>query len=202
MAKSKTEMIKRPIENISAELKKSAWFSIIEAVLIVIFGIFLVANPGTTTLVLANVLGAIFIVTGLYQIINYFVIKGQRDFFNNGLLIGVVSLLVGIAMLAAGEGIASVFRIIVGIWLVYESLVRIDLAIKLQAAGVKNWGFVLCLALLMLALGLFVTFNAGAVMQLIGWMMIVTGIIGIVGDTMFIRQVNAVVEQLTKTLKK
>ncbi|MDO4527137.1 MAG: hypothetical protein Q4B87_03555, partial [Candidatus Saccharibacteria bacterium] len=118
------------------------------------------------------------------------------------LLIGVVSLLIGIAMLVAGEGIAGVFRIIVGIWLVYESLVRINLAIKLQAAGVKNWGFVLAAALLMLALGLFVTFNAGAVMQLIGWMMITTGIIGIVGDAMFIRQVNVVVEKLKNTLKK
>lgn len=202
MTKSKIEMIKQPLENISAEMKKSAWFSIIEAVLIIIFGIFLVANPGVTTLVLANVLGTIFIVTGLYQIINYFIVKGQRDFFNNGLLIGVVSLLIGIAMLVAGEGIAGVFRIIVGIWLVYESLVRINLAIKLQAAAVKNWGFVLAAALLMLALGLFVTFNAGAVMQLIGWMMITTGIIGIVGDAMFIRQVNVVVEKLTKTFKK
>ncbi len=196
---AKVEIIKRPVEQVSWNIKKSAWSAAVESLVIMIFGILLVAWPDVTVLVLANVMGAIFIASGIYQIINYFVVKGQQDFFNNGLLSGVVSLLVGIAAIVIGEDIANVFRIIIGIWMIYEALVRVNTSIKLHAAGVKIWRYVLIIALIMLVLGVFVTFNAGAVIQLIGWMMILTGIVGVVGDMMFVQQVNNVVEKLTKS---
>lgn len=199
----KAEMIKRPIEQVGATLKKSAWGSVVESLLIMIFGILMVAWPNITTIVIANILGAIFIVNGIYQIINYFVVKGQHDFFNNGLLIGVISLLVGIAAILIGSDIAQVFRIVIGIWMVYEALVRMNTAIKLHAAGIKAWSYILILAICMLVVGIFVTFNAGAVIQLIGWMMIITGIFGIVGDVVFIQHINTVTDTLTsKTTKE
>ena len=195
---SKVEIIKRPIEQVSSNLKKSAWSAAVESLIIMIFGIFLVVWPDVTILVVSNVLGAIFVVGGIYRIINYFVVKGQNDFFNNDLLSGVLFLLIGIAAIVIGEDIANIFRIIVGIWMIYESLVRVNTAIKLHAAGVKVWSYILIIALVMLALGIFVTFNTGAVVQLVGWMMILTGLVGIVGDIMFIQQVNTVVDKLIK----
>ena len=195
---SKTEVVKRPIERISWDLKKSAWLAAIESIVIMVLGIMFVVWPDGIVNVIANILGAIFIISGIYQIINYFVVKGQNDFFNNGLLSGVVFLLIGIAVIVIGEDIANIFRVIIGIWMVYESLVRVNAAIKLHSADIKIWKYTLCIALVMLALGLFVTFNTGAVVQLVGGVMIATGIIGIIGDTMFIQQVNTVVEKITK----
>ena len=195
---SKVEIIKRPVEQIGWDLKKSAWSAAIESLVIMIIGILFVVWPDITVLVIANVLGAIFIVSGIYKIINYFIVKGQEDFFNNDLLSGVLALLVGIAAIVVGEDIANIFRIIIGIWMVYESLARINTAIKLHSAGINVWKYILIIALVMLVLGVFVTFNAGAVTQLIGWMMVITGIVGIVGDVMFIQQLSAVVEKLTK----
>ncbi|MBR2710223.1 DUF308 domain-containing protein [Candidatus Saccharibacteria bacterium] len=195
---SKVEIIKHPVEKVGWSLKKSAWSAAIESLIVMIFGIFLVTWPDVTVLVISNVLGAIFIIAGIYKIINYFVAKGQEDFFNNDLLSGVLALLVGIAAIIIGEDIANIFRIVIGIWMIYESLVRVNTAIKLQSAGIKVWSYILIIALIMLALGIFVTFNNGAIMQLIGWMLILTGIIGIVGDAMLIQQINVVVDKLTK----
>lgn len=195
---SKVEIVKRPIEKISWDIKKSAWSAALESLMIMIFGILLVAWPDITIIVVANILGAIFIVSGIYQIINYFVVKGQNDFFNNGLLIGVVALLLGIAAIVIGEDIASVFRVIIGIWMIYESLARVNTAIKLHAVGAKVWSYILIIALVMLVLGVFITFNSGAVVQLIGWMMILTGIIGIVGDIMFLQQTNVIIDKILK----
>ena len=195
---AKAEVIKHPIEQVSSNIKKAGWVSAIESLIIIVLGILLVALPNVTILVVSNVLGAVFIVNGIYQIINYFVVKGQNDFFNNGLLIGVISLLIGIAAIVIGEDLANILRIIIGIWMIYESLVRANTAIKLNSAGIGTWKYILMIAILMLALGLFVTFNSGAVVQLIGWMMILSGIIGIVGDIMFIQQVNTIVDKITK----
>ena len=195
---SKTEVIKHPVQKIGSDLKKSAWAAAIESLAIMLFGILIVVWPDATIIVMANILGAIFIISGIYQIVNYFIVKGHNDVFNHGLLSGVVALLVGIAAIVIGEDIANVFRIIIGIWMIYEALVRVNTSIKLHSAGVKIWAYLLCIALVMLVLGLFVTFNTGAIIQIIGWLMIATGIVGIIGDIMFIQQVNTVVDKITK----
>lgn len=194
---AKVEIIKRPIENVSGDIKKVAWSAIIESLALVILGLLFIVLQDTMIQVLAYIVGAFFIVKGGFQIVNYFLEKGQNDFFNNGLLSGVVSVLIGIAALVIGEDIASVFRVIIGIIIIYESLVRINTASKLASAGISTWKYILILALVMLVLGVFVTFYSGAVIVLIGWMMILTGLVGIVSDTMFIQHVNQIVEKLT-----
>lgn len=195
---SKAEIIKRPIERVGQDIKKSAWSALAGSLAVLIMGILLVVWPNITIIVVANILGAIFISSGIYQIVNYFVVRGQNDFFNNGLLSGVVAVLIGVTAIVVGENLAGIFRIIIGVWVVYESLVHINTAIKLRTIGIGVWSWVLIIALVMLALGIFVTFNSGAVVQLVGWIMIAAGVIGIVGDAMFIQHVNTVVERITK----
>ena len=192
---SKVEIIKHPVENLNGDLKKSAWGAILESLATMILGILLIAWPEVVIQVIAYVVGAFFIIKGAYQVVNYFIIKGQNDFFNNDLLMGVISVLVGIAALVIGEDIANVFRVIVGIWLIYESLVRINTAIKLNSAGIPVWKYVLILALIILVFGVFVTFNN--VTNVIGWMMIVAGFVGIIGDIMFIQHINILIDKLT-----
>lgn len=195
---TKAEVIKRPIEKVSSSLKQSAWMAIFESLITAILGIFLAVWPDTVIKVIAYVVGVFFVVKGAYQIVNYFLAKGQKDFFNNNLLYGIISALVGISALVMGEKIANVFCLIIGIWLVYESLVRMNTAIKLHSANIGIWKYVLIIALLMLVIGIFVVFYQGeAVIILSGWMMIVSGIIGILGDVMFIQQVNALADKLT-----
>ena len=195
---AKTEVIKRPAEQVGKDVKKSAWTAVIESLALIILGILFIVLQGTIIKVLAYIVGVLFIVKGAFQIINYFVENGQEDFFNNGLLAGVVSILIGIAALAIGEDIASIFRVIIGIIIIYEALVRVNTSIKLSHAGIPSWKYILLLAILILMLGIFITFNTGAVVVLVGWIMIGAGIIGIIGDVIFIQYVNTIVEKLTK----
>ena len=44
--------------------------------------------------------------------------------------------------------------------------------------------------------GVFITFNEGAILTLIGSMMIVAGVISIFGDIMFIQYVNTLAEKI------
>lgn len=198
---AKVEIIKHSAEKISGNLKQSAWMAVIESLATIVIGILLVVWPDVVIKVIAYVVGIFFIVKGAYQIINYFVVKGQTDFFNNGLLFGIISVLVGITALVIGEEIANIFRIIIGIWMIYESLVRINTAIKLHAANIQAWKYILILALIMLVLGMFVTFYSGAIITLIGWMMVLVGIVGIIGDVMFIQYVDTLITKITGSTK-
>ena len=194
---AKAEIIKRSVKNLSSSLKQSAWMAILESLATAMLGIILIAWPETAIKVIAYVAGTFFVIKGAYQIISYFIVKGQNDYFNNGLLFGVISVLVGIAALIMGEELAAVFRIVVGIWMIYEALVRMNTAIKLHAAKINAWTYVLLLALCMLVIGVFITFYSGAVITLIGWMMVITGVTGIVGDVVFIQYVNELASKLT-----
>ena len=197
MAKPKSEIIKRPVERIGSDLKMTAWSSIFGSIALMILGVLCVVWPDTIVKILAYLIGAFFIIKGSYDVISYFMIGGQNDFFNNILLSGVVSILIGIAALLIGEDIANIFRIVLGIFIIYESLVRINTATKLASVGIPSWRYILVIALIMMVLGIFVTFYSGAVVTMIGWVMIVTGVIGIVSDAVFISHVNAVVDALT-----
>ncbi len=194
---SKVDIIKRPVEQIGSDIKKSAWSASIESIALLIIGILFVIWPETMVKVLAYIVGVFFIVKGGNQIINYYMEKGQNDFFNNKLLSGVVSVLIGIASLTIGEDIAHVFSVIIGILIIYESLVRINAATKLASAGIKVWQPILTLGLVMLVVGVIVTFLAHGATVLVGWMMIITGIVGLVGDIMFIKHLNVLIDKLT-----
>ncbi len=162
-----------------------------------VIGILYIIWPVTKIKILVYLVGAFFIVKGGFQIILYFMQNGQKDYFNNGLLSGVGASLIGITALVLGEDIAGVFRVVVGIIIIYESLVRINTATKLASAGVSDWKIILLLSLIMLVLGIFVTFNAGAVVALIGGLMVATGVVGIIGDVMFIQHVNMIIDKIT-----
>ena len=194
----KAEVIKRPAEHIGGEIKKSAWSAIFGSLGLVIVGILFLVFQDSMIKVIAYIIGAFLIAKGGFQIINYYTNKGQYDFFNNGLLAGVVAILLGIAAIVAGEDIAGVFRVVIGVLIIYESLVRINTAIKMSTAKIPSWQYILAIALLMMVAGIFIVCNSGAVITLIGWIMIVAGIFGIVGDAMFIQHVNTVIEELTK----
>lgn len=203
MAKtSKAQIIKQGVDGVSGLLKREAWSAIIESLATIILGILLIVWQDAVVQALGYVVGTILVIKGAYQIICYFVAKGQNNIFDNNLLGGVISLLIGIAFLFIGEEIVNVFRIIVGIWMIYEALIRMNTAIKLHAVGIKAWSYVVILALMMLVLGVFITFYQGAVISLIGWMMILTGVIGIVGDVMFIQYIDNVAKFLTGKNKK
>ncbi len=192
----KAEVIKRPVEQVGNDIKKSAWFSVAESLAIIVLGVLFIVWPDFMAKIVSYLVGAFFIIKGAFQIINYFLEKGQNDFYNNELLVGVISVLIGITVLAMGGNIANLFRIVLGIWLVYESLVKINTAIKLSAVNMSIWKYVLLLALGIMALGVFVIVNDVTVV--IGWMMIIAGLIGIVGDVLFIQKVDTLISKITK----
>ncbi len=189
---------KSPVKALGSSLKKSAWASICESVLIVVVGIMLIAMPVVMFETLRFVFGVALIAIGIYQGINYFIVKGQNDVFDNSLLTGVISILVGAALLLYGNELAVVFRIVIGILLIYGSLVRFNAAIKMHGAGISVWGWILAAAILMLISGIIVTFymNVPEGMQVIGGLIIVGGVMGLISDTIFIREVDEVEKKI------
>lgn len=180
------------MEYLEKFFKKSGWMSIIEAVVIAILGLILILNPEGTVKAISIILGLIFIVAGLIKIAQYFMAKGKYDLYNHELIYGLMAIVIGIVTMVYSNTIGSIFRIIIGVWIIYSSLMRLSLAFKLKNLKSNAWGYSLILALIMLVCGLYVTINSGAVMVIIGAMMITYAVIDIIEDVIFMKNVKKI----------
>jgi len=168
-------------------LRKTGWVSMIESIIFAIFAIILIINPASTLNIIADILGVVFIVFGISKIVNYFLSKGKLDFYNYDIIFGIMAAVIGIVTIACSESIANVFRIIIGIWIVYSALIRINFSIKLKTMNTDAWIYSLVLAIIMLLCGLYVALNSVAI---IGAFMLVYAIIDIIENIIFMKNVK------------
>lgn len=172
--------------------KSIGGLSILESVVIGVLGVLLMINPTGITKIIFYVVGIFLIVKGVYKILNYFAVHGKTDFYNNDLLYGTIALIFGILAVVFWEQLGSMIGLVVGAWVIYGALVRMNTAIKLHAAGVKQWFYVLLLSLAMMALGIYMLISVGAVLTIVGGVMIIAAVIGIIDDIVFMRNIDAI----------
>lgn len=174
--------------------KSTSWMAILESLIVGALGIMLLVNPDGMFKVIFYVVGIFLIIKGVYKIINYFAVHGKYDFYNNDLLYGIIALVFGILAVVLWEQLGKLIGIAVGTWMIYGALVRMNTAIKMHTAGIREWFYVLLLSMIMLALGIYMVISASAVPMVIGWIMVAAAGIGIVDDILFIRHLDAVAQ--------
>lgn len=182
------------VQPIVRRAKTAGWVAILESVLIGVLGALLVWRPEGVMKVIFYVVGICLMVKGVYRIVNYFAVHGKYDFYNNDLLYGIIALVFGVLAVVLWEQFSNVIGIVVGAWMIYGALVRMNSAIKLHAAGVKDWFYVMLLSLVMLALGIYMVISVGAVLAVVGWVMIAAAVVGIVDDAVFMKNIDAITE--------
>ena len=174
--------------------KSTSWMAIFESLVIGALGILLLIAPEGMTKVIFYVVGIFLMIKGVYKIINYFAVHGKYDFYNNDLLYGIIALVFGVIAVVLWQQLGQFIGIVVGAWMIYGALVRMNTAIKMHSAGIKEWFYGLLLSLIMLALGIYMVISVGAVLAFVGWVMVISAIVGIVDDLVFIRHIDAVSE--------
>lgn len=181
--------------------KRMAWSATVESIITIILGVLLVVWPNTIVKIIAYLVGGFLLIKGGYQIASFMMKKEQKTGMNSELITGIITFLIGIVIFAVGEEISHVFRVLVGIWIIYEGLIRLNNAIKLRSAGAVNWSAVMVIAVIMLIFGTFITFFDGAMVFLIGWVLIIMGLIGLFSDVMFMQNTKILMEKLNKDKK-
>lgn len=171
-------------------LKKTGWTSVITSVIFVILGIILIAKPDVTIKIISYILGGIFIFMGLMKMVDYFASKGNYDFYNYDLIYGLVGIIVGLITIFYSNAIETMFRIIIGVWIIYSGLIRIGFSNKLRKIEINSWKFVLILACCMLAFGIYIIFNSGAVIVTIGTIILLYAVMDLIESVVFIRNMN------------
>jgi len=176
-------------------IKRTAVVSIITSLIFAVLGIVMIANPEAAIEIVAAVLGITVIVIGAEKIISYFVMKGNLDFFNYELIYGIVAILFGILIMIHSNTFASIVRIIIGIWIAYAGLMKINISFKLKSANISAWAIVLILSIISLLAGILVMFsNTSSIVILTAVVMIIYAIADIIDEIIFISNVDKILE--------
>ena len=123
-------------------------------------------------------------------LINYFISRGNNLFLNLNLIYGLTAILIGIIAMVYIPVIGSVFRIIIGVWIIYTSIIRINTAFKIRSFGnIFSTGSSI-LAIIMFFCGIYVIITPGTIIATIGAIMIIYSIIDIIENLIFIKNIN------------
>jgi len=171
-------------------LKKSGWMSIAESLVFAILGIILIWQKDAIMSMIAYILGAVFILLGIIKVVNYLQTKSKSDLYNYELVYGIMAVIIGIVIIVYSSTISKIFGIIIGMWIVYSSVVRASSALKLKQIKSNIWIYSLVIAVVMLICGLVVIFNTGAIPATIGAIMITYAVLDIIENVIFINNVK------------
>lgn len=173
-------------------LKKSGWTSLFTSLLFAIIGIVLMVNPEGTIKLVSSILGILFILIGVYKILTYFIAKGKYELYNYDIAYGVIAIIIGIVTIVYSRQIVSMFRIVIGIWILYSSVMRLTFSVKLKKLDSYAWIGGITIAILMLICGLFIIFNEGAILVTIGTAILIYSILDMIESGIFIRNVKKI----------
>lgn len=171
-------------------LKKAGWTSVITSVVFGIIGLIMIYNPETTMKFISTILGIFFIVVGIIKVISYLVSKGNSTLFTNDIAWGLIAIIIGLVTMVYSNTIESIFRIMIGIWIIYSGFTRFTLSFRLKNVNDKLWALVLTLAVLMVIGGLYVTFYPGALIVTLGVIILIYSIMDLVESFIFMRNVK------------
>lgn len=153
-------------------LKRETIINLMTSILFLLVGIMLVKNPTTTLSLVAYTIELLLIISGIATIINYVRVESKYDLFSFGFIQGVVCILIAVFLVVNPKIIAVILPITIGIWMVFGSLSKMQVTIKLNAFGQKaSMGYIL-LSGLMFALGFIIICNpfgtAVLIVQMLG----------------------------------
>lgn len=149
-------------------LKKIYRVSVVSSVIFLIFGLFLVFQTENVIKTISIIMGGILLIIGIVPIVNYFKNRIHNFFSSAGLLYGVFSTVAGLMILFNTKILATIIPILSGVWMIVNSVNKIQIAMELRDNKVKSWLITFIFAIIILIAGVFLIINPFASAVLLG----------------------------------
>lgn len=170
--------------------KKTGYTSIITSILLGILGLIMFLYAETTLKIITYILGTTLILAGIIKTIGYFSDKGSYDFFNYELIYGIINIIIGIVLMTHTGILEGVLGIVLGIWILYSSLMRFGLSLKLKSYKSKSWLAMLIISILMGIMGIYIMASPDVIIATLGIIILVYSIMDLIEGITFIINVK------------
>ncbi len=159
-------------------LKNYEKYSMLTSILLMILGIFLIVKPIKSVETFIIFFAIIMITSGILSFISYFVITKEERLVSLDLIIGLITIITGIFLYIYRLELLNIFPTILGIWIIFTNLVKMQLSINLSVIEKSSWILLLIINILMIIFGILLIVNPfGSLMaltELAGMFLLVT----------------------------
>lgn len=174
-------------------LKKAEWLNLLLSLVFIIIGAILVKDPEGVLKTVSLIAGIVFLVLGFIKIIKYLKDKSNSNELYLDIVFGLIAIITGLIVIFCTSAIEAIFRIIIGVWIIFTGCTRFSLVQSLKQANLKEWVISLILAIIMIGCGLYMIFTPGTVVAVLGGVMIAYAVINIVQSIMFMKNSKIIV---------
>ncbi len=147
---------------------------IIISILLCVLGIVLIAVPDFSVTLLCVLGGGIMMLFGLVKIIGYCSKDLYRLAFQFDLAFGILFVVLGFILIIRTDAMVNLICIVMGICVLADALLKIQISIDSKAFGIKKWWLILAMAILTGVAGFLLIFRPSESIQII---MILFGIV-------------------------
>lgn len=157
---------------------------IIISILLCILGIVLIAVPDFSVLLLCRIGGLILILFGLVKIVGYCSKDLYRLAFQYDLAFGILLIALGVVLMVRSGTMVNVICILLGIYILSDALLKIQISIDSKAFGIRQWWLILSAAVITGIIGFLLILHpsesARAIMLLLGIALFTEGLLNLV----------------------
>ena len=122
---------------------KHDWGLVIAGVLLVICSMFFLFAPGLALVTITVIAGAAFLVSGIFDIVNYFRFRRAMDLAGCALAYGALDIVLGILFLVNPLVSAGALAWFIGAFFIVFGVFEVVGAFKVRNMGVSMWGWML-----------------------------------------------------------
>ena len=168
-------------------LKRSSWTDIVISIIFVLFGALLIAKPNETVGAISIILGILFIAMGVLKLVEYYTADTKEDWL---LTVALISVVLGIVILFASDAILSVFRVIVGIWIIATGIMDLQTTLVWKEVKSPYWTVAVALSMAMMLAGIIILVNQNILFTTMGIIIVIYGILDIIDRFIFMKKIN------------
>ena len=157
---------------------------IIISILLCVLGIVLIAVPDFSVTLLCVLGGGIMMLFGLVKIIGYCSKDLYRLAFQFDLAFGILFVVLGFILIIRTDAMVNLICIVMGICVLADALLKIQISIDSRAFGIKKWWLILAMAILTGVAGFLLIFrpleSIQTIMILFGIALITEGVLNLI----------------------
>ncbi len=168
-------------------LKRSNWTDMVISIIFVLLGTLLIARPNETLGAISMILGIVFIAMGVLKLVEYYTSEMREDYL---LTIALITVIIGVIILFGSSTILSLFRIILGIWIILTGIMDLQIVLEWKQLKSPYWTISLIFSILMIFGGITILVNQNILLTTMGIIIVIYGILDIIDRVIFMQKVN------------
>lgn len=176
------------------KFNKFVWVSLLICIMFIVAGVLLAFFPEVSLTVISYIIAGTLILSGTLLILDHQGTLLQMSFLPTGIL----AVLLGLVIFLYPNSVSIIIPIVVGIWIIINSIVNVQLSYGLKKSGYSYWYLSLLLSASLIVCGIIIIFNpqitSMAFTTLLGLLMIGYSLSCLVNILMFKNKMNELIE--------